>query len=291
MAWIKKVYNKIDTYGHLVMFSHTIFSFSFAFVCLLIATNGVFSELKLFYILLALIFARTGANSINRVIDAEIDKKNARTSNRHIPIGEVKKKEVIFFSLICFFILVYASSKINFICFILSPVALFFMITYSYTKRFTFLCHLYLGFTCAMAPMGVYLAIKGGFYDIYPFLLFMANMFWVAGFDIIYGSQDYDFDCENGIHSMAVKFGVLNALKIALFFHIITFILLCSLIYFVSYFGLIYAIGLVIIGGLLVYEHKSISPNNLTNVNIASYSVNQLIAVVFIVFSTVDFFM
>ncbi len=291
MALIKKVIHKIDTYGHLVMFSHTIFSFSFALVCLLIASDGNLYLQKNFYIFLALIFARTGANSINRVIDAEIDKKNARTSSRHIPSGLVKKNEVIFFSAICFVIVVFASFKINFICFILSPVALFFMITYSYTKRFTFLCHLYLGFTCAMAPMGAYLAVKGGFYDVYPFILFIANMLWVAGFDIIYGSQDYEFDCKNGIHSMAVKFGIGNALKVTLVFHIITFSLLSSLIYFVNYFGVIYGIGLIVISALLVYEHKSVSETNLKNVNIASYSVNQLIAIVFVVFSVIDFYL
>ena len=282
-----KIYNKIKGYGRLVMFSHTIFSLGFALVSMLLAANGFPKFSTLFWILICFLGARTGANAINRVIDAEIDARNPRTSNRQVPKGEMKKKEIIIFTAICFFIMLFGAYKLNSICLILSPAALFLMIIYSYTKRFTFLCHLVLGVTCACAPVGAWLAITGEISWI-PLVMGAANTLWVAGFDIIYGSQDYEFDKSNKLHSIPVQFGVKNALRIAMLFHVLTVIFLIALGLLAQELGMIYFIGVFIISILLAIQYKIVSPTNLTNVNIASYSINQLVSLTFLAFGLLD---
>jgi 4-hydroxybenzoate polyprenyltransferase len=284
---LMKAINKLKEYGKLVMFSHTIFSFSFALLSMLLAAKGIPEFKTLFWILICFLGARTGANAINRVIDAEIDSRNPRTSNRQIPKGEIKKKEVIAFTSICFLVMLFGAYQLNWICFLLSPVALFLMIIYSYCKRFTYLCHLILGVTCACAPVGAWLAVTGEISWI-PLFMGAANSLWVAGFDIIYGSQDYEFDKANGLHSVPVKFGVKNALRISLLFHIVTIICLTIIGILATELGAIYLIGVLLITLLFIVEYRLVSPTNLTNVNIASYSVNQLISIVLLVTGLLD---
>jgi 4-hydroxybenzoate polyprenyltransferase len=287
---INKVINKLKEYGKLVMFSHTIFSLSFALVSMVIAAKGLPEISTLIWILVCFMGARTGANAINRVIDAEIDARNPRTAGRQLPKGEIKKTEVIIFTAVCFLIMIFGAYKLNLICLVLSPIALLLMIIYSYCKRFTYLCHLVLGVTCACAPVGAWLAITGKL-SLIPLFMGAANTLWVAGFDIIYGCQDYDFDRENGLHSIPAKFGVANALLIARLFHIITLVCLLVVGMLVPQFGVIYYIGIVIIAGLFIAEYKIVSPTNLTNVNIASYSINQLVSIVLLVFGLLDAFL
>ncbi len=274
-------------YGKLVMFSHTIFSFSFALVSMLLAARGLPELSTLLWILVCFMGARTGANAINRVIDAEIDARNPRTAGRQIPKGEVKKTEVILFTLVCFLVMLFGAYQLNWVCFALSPVALFLMIIYSYCKRFTFLCHLVLGVTCACAPVGAWLAVTGELSWI-PLFMGAANTLWVAGFDIIYGAQDYEFDRANGLHSIPAKFGVKNALFIAASFHIVTLLCLIIIGLLSGELGVVYYVGLVLITGLFIAEYRIISPTNLTNVNIASYSINQLVSIVLLVFGVAD---
>ncbi len=284
---LNKVMNKIKEYGKLVMFSHTIFSFSFALLSMLLAAQGIPELSTLFWIVICFMGARTGANAINRVIDAEIDARNPRTANRQIPKGEIKKKEVIIFTAICFLVMLIGAYQLNFLCFLLSPVALFLLIIYSYCKRFTFLCHLVLGVTCACAPVGAWLAVTGEL-SLIPLFMGAANSLWVAGFDIIYGSQDYDFDKANGLHSIPVQFGVKNALRISMLFHIITLFCLAIIGILSAELGVIYMIGLVLITCLFIFEYRLVSPTNLTHVNIASYSVNQLVSIVLLVSGVLD---
>lgn len=284
---LTKVIKKTHDYGILVMFSHTIFSLSFALISMLLASGGLPSPYVIFWILVAFMGARTGANAINRVIDAEIDAKNPRTAVRQLPQGLMKKKEVIVFSAVCFLIMVIAAAMLNPICLLLSPIGLFLMIIYSYTKRFTWACHLVLGITSAAAPVGAWLAVTGKFSWL-PLFMGAANTLWVAGFDIIYGSQDYDFDTTNGIHSIPARFGVKNALHIAAFFHAVTLVLLVIVGLLSSQLGVIYYTGLAIISALFIAEHKMVSPDNLSNVKIASYGINQLISVFFLVCGVVD---
>jgi len=286
---LTKIVNKLKEYGKLVMFSHTIFSFSFALVSMVIAAKGLPQISTLIWIVVCFMGARTGANAINRVIDAKIDALNPRTADRQIPKGEVKPAEVIVFTAVCFLVMLFGAYKLNWVCLALSPVALFLLIIYSYCKRFTYLCHLVLGVTCACAPVGAWLAVTGKLAFV-PLVMGAANTLWVAGFDIIYGCQDYDFDTARRLHSIPVKFGVKNALRIAMSFHIITLLCLVLIGLLVPQFGVIYYIGVAVIAGLFVVEYRMVSPTNLTHVNIASYSVNQLVSIVLLVFGLLDAF-
>lgn len=281
------VFRKLRAYGELVMFSHTIFSFSFAIVAILLMSKNYAIELTTFiWIIVALLSARTGANALNRVIDANIDTLNPRTANRQIPQNRISIKEVMLLVLTCFAIMIYAASQLNTLSLLLAPIALFLMIIYSYTKRFTWLCHLILGLTCACAPVGAIIAITGQI-SFLALVIGAANIFWVAGFDIMYGAQDYDFDIAHGLYSIPAYFGVKNALLIARLFHLITFFALL-LLYFIANknLNIFYLFGLSIIGALFIYQHKIISSQNLKQVKLASYHVNQIISVVFLFFST-----
>jgi 4-hydroxybenzoate polyprenyltransferase len=292
MVWtgiLKKGIKKINDYGKLVMFSHTIFSFSFALVSMVLAANGLPDRSILLWIIVCFMGARTGANAINRAIDAKIDAKNPRTASRQIPKGEMKSGEAIVFSGICFLIMLFGAYRLNWLCLALSPVALFLLVIYSYCKRFTWLCHLVLGVTCACAPVGAWLAVTGRF-EFLPLLMGAANTLWVAGFDIIYGCQDYDFDRRSGLHSIPVQFGVKGALLIACLFHTVTLLCLILIGILAPQFGLIYYIGVGLIAAMFVAEYRMVSPTNLTNVNIASYSVNQLVSLTLLVFGLLDAF-
>jgi 4-hydroxybenzoate polyprenyltransferase len=284
---LTKLLKKTHDYGILVMFSHTIFSLSFALISMLLASKGLPSPYIIFWILVAFMGARTGANAINRVIDAEIDAKNPRTAMRQLPQGLLRKKEVILFTAVCFLLMVIGAAMLNPLCLLLSPIALFLMVIYSYTKRFTWACHLVLGITSAAAPVGAWLAVTGKISWL-PLFMGAANTLWVAGFDIIYGSQDYDFDTTNGIHSIPARFGVKNALHIAALFHGITLVLLIIVGILSSQLGVIYYIGLILISILFIAEHRMVSPDNLSNVKIASYGINQLISITFLVCGVID---
>lgn len=278
---------KVNDYGVLVMFSHTIFSLSFALISMLLAGQGRLKFDVIFWIIVAFLSARTGANALNRVIDAKIDAKNPRTATRQLPQGLMNKYEIIVFVVICFAIMVFAAWKLNSICLMLSPIALFLMTIYSYTKRFTWMCHLVLGVTSAAAPVGAWLAVTGEI-SLIPLVMGAANTLWVAGFDIIYGAQDYDFDTKNGIHSIPARFGVKNALHISSVFHVLAVILLFFVGFLAPELGIIYYAGLLINVALFIIQHKMVQPNNLTNVKGASYSINQVISIVFLVTGLLD---
>lgn len=289
MAWIKTLGKKLHGYGVLVMFQHTIFSFSFGLVSLLLASQGAFHWRKIALLLVGLLAARTGANAINRVIDAKIDKANPRTATRQIPQGKMGQKEALWFAIFCFVVTVVVAALLGPVTLALSPIALLFMVGYSYTKRFTALCHLVLGFTCAMAPAGAWIAITNSFSWTALFLA-GANMFWVAGFDIIYGSQDVDFDRSYGIHSIPAAVGVKNGLLIARLFHAIAFVCLVIVGLVTPQFGFLYFGGLLIISILLIVEHAVVRPDHLAHAEIASYNVNEVVSLVFLVAGVLDVF-
>jgi len=285
----RMVFKKIKTYGSLVMFSHTIFSLSFAFVSMLMAANGMPDFRVFFWIAVAFLGARTGANAINRLIDKDIDVKNPRTANRHMPKGIVKKYEVILITVVSFLFLGIAAYMLNSLCFKLLPVAIVLFLVYSYTKRFTWACHIVLGVISGGAPVGAWIAVTGSFAWT-PFILGAANALWVSGFDIIYGSQDVDFDRKEGLYSIPSVFGVKTALLIARLAHIGA-VMILFFIYFIANMSWLYLIGLGVVVWLLYKEHAMVSPTNLKDVNIASYSINQLVSIVFLIFSTADIFL
>ena len=277
---------KIKTYSSLVMFEHTIFALPFAYLALFLASGGWPSIHNFFWITIAMIGARNGANAWNRVADIKIDKKNPRTSGRELPSGKVNKREVVFLTIICFLFLFLASLNLTPVCIKLLPLAIIFVCFYSYTKRFTWICHFYLGAAVALAPLGTWIAVTGKL-SIGVIMLALIHGFWVAGFDIIYATQDYNFDQENNIHSVPARFGIEKALKIAAGVHLLTIIIMLGLPFFFN-LGWIYFIGVVCVTILLAYEHKIISPDDLTQVKIASYSINQIISPLLFLAAIID---
>ncbi|MDF2675347.1 MAG: 4-hydroxybenzoate octaprenyltransferase [Clostridiales bacterium] len=283
------VLKKIKTYGQLVMFSHTLFSLPFGFIAMLLAANKALPPLSVFFwILVALVGARNGANALNRLVDRKIDGKNPRTADRHIPKGEVKVNEVIILVALCFGLLGLAAYMLNPLCLMLLPLALILLLVYSYTKRFTWACHIVLGIACGAAPVGAWIAVRGTI-DWPALVLGAVVTLYVGGFDIIYGTQDVDFDRSEGLYSMPAVFGIKNALIISAVFHLGVGGLLVHL-YFYMNMGVIYLAGVFISIVLLVMEHIMVKPEDLKNVKIASYSINQIVSVVLLVFTTLDIF-
>ena len=277
---------KMKQYGQLVMFSHTLFSLPFAIVSVIWAANGLPDLTTLFWIFIALIAGRNGANAINRVIDIKYDIKNERVANRLIPQGKISIKETIILSTILFLIFEVAAYMINPLCFYLSPIALGLFILYSYTKRFTWTCHIILGITCAGAPFGAWIAVTGEI-SIVPVLLSTAVALWIGGFDIIYGTQDIAFDQKEGLHSIPARFGLKNSLLISKVFHLLSVLILLSL-FVIRGMGWIYILGLMIISLLFMIEHKLVEPKNTRIMNWASYHINQIVSLTFMVFSLLD---
>lgn len=283
------VFNKLKTYGNLVMFSHTLFSLPFAIVSMLLAAKGM-PPLHIFlWIGIAFLGARTGANAINRLIDRKIDAKNPRTASRHMPMGLVKKTEVIVIVVLSFGMLLLGAIELNPLCVIMLPFALVLFVLYSYTKRFTWACHIVLGITCGGAPVGAWMAVTGKISWL-CLVLGAANALWVTGFDIIYGAQDVDFDRKEGLYSIPAFFGIELALIFSTLLHVGTIVILLY-VYYLASMGFIYLIGVAIISLLLIKEHKMVTPTNLSNVKIASYGINQIVALVFLVFSVSDIFL
>ncbi len=280
------ILTKLRAYAGLVMFSHTLFSIPFGIIAMLMAADGFPSVWLTVWILVALISARTAANAQNRIVDKDIDAKNPRTAGRHMPTGKVKTGEAVILVAVCLIILIVAAFMMGPICVGLLPFPLILFFIYSFTKRFTWGCHLILGAACACAPLGAWVAVTGGF-SWAVITLAAAVMLWVAGFDIIYGAQDVGFDLENDLHSIPARFGVRSALVISSVFHLAAAALL---VYtgVLAGLGLIYYIGVGLIAALLVYEHAIVSPTNLKNVTIASYSVNQIVSTIFLLFSGAD---
>lgn len=284
-----KMIKRIRTYGELVMFSHTLFSLPFALIALFIAANGLPSLDLFFWIMVCLFAGRNGANALNRYVDQKYDGLNPRTQTRHMPKGIVKSKEVLIITALCYVLFVFAAYQINLLCFYLSPIALGLFTLYSYTKRFTWLCHLVLGITCAGAPVGAWIAVTGGI-DLIPLVLGAIVTLWVSGFDIVYGTQDIDFDRSVGLFSIPARFGLKGALNIARVFHLVMWILLIS-VGLLAQLGLFYYIGVLISGILLLIEHGLIDPGHKVKMNFAAYHINQLISTLLLLTTALDVFL
>ncbi len=295
------MFTKIKHYGELVMFSHTIFSLPFAIFAYLLATNGKIDGVILFWAIIALFGARNGANAWNRIADYHIDLANERTASRHLQTKKVSMKEAWIITIICYVIYLFAAFKISLICLILSPIPLVMFTIYPYTKRFTNYCHVFLGLSCAMAIFGAWIAASGLFFsldfqtgtmtiELIPVILFTAIVLWNAGFDTIYGTQDYEHDIKHNIHSIAAKFGVKNALNIAKLLHVAMMLLLLSLVIISSSLSYIYVIGLILASFVFVLEHKIIDVHNRLLMKIASYRLNQVISLTICLFGIIDIY-
>ena len=296
-------------YLSLIKFSHTIFAMPFAIIGFVIGieklrkgSSGSISTLLqretvfgfhlnvwslLLLVILCMVFARSAAMAFNRYIDEKFDKLNPRTAVREIPSGKIKKKQALFFVLInCLFFML-TTYFINSICFYLSPVALFVILFYSYTKRFTALCHIVLGVGLSLAPIGAYLAVTGVF-DWIPILFSFVVLTWVGGFDILYALQDEDFDRGLNLKSIPVWLGRRGALNLSIVLHAVTALLVIGIGWQV-HANWLYVMGAIIFIGLLVYQHYLVKPNDISKVNMAFATTNGIASVVFAVFVVLEF--
>ncbi len=238
----------------MIKIEHTVFALPFAYIGALLVEKSIPSAWDLFWITLAMIGARTAAMCLNRIIDRHIDAKNPRTANRALPKGLIGLGAVWIYTFLSIALLFFATLNLSNLAFKLFPVALFMLFFYPYTKRFTWFCHLFLGATLALAPVGAWVAISDGF-STAIIVLGLGVMFWVAGFDIIYACSDYDFDREYGIYSIPARFGIERALVISLVFHVLA-IFLFALTGFMLELGIIYLAGVFISAVILFYQHK-----------------------------------
>lgn len=284
----------MKNYLSLVKFSHTIFAMPFALTGFFIAisqqSEGI-NWLKLALVILCMIFARSAAMAFNRYLDRDIDAENPRTKVREIPAGVISPKAALGFVIANCLLFVATTWFINLLCFLLSPVALAVVLGYSYTKRFTWLCHLVLGLGLSLAPVGAYLAVTGRF-DWIPVLYGLAVLLWVAGFDVIYALQDEEFDKSQRLYSMPSFFGKKRALRISEWMHLGTAALMVyasnRLHSAVPETGWLLWSGTTIFLGLLLYQHLLVKPNDLSRVNMAFFTTNGVASLIFGVFTIVD---
>lgn len=301
--------SSIKNYLSLVKFSHTIFAMPFAMIGFFLGvfrvkqwnlnstigwdsdlTNFVFQEkvIKFILILLCMITARSAAMAFNRYLDKSFDAKNPRTAIREIPAGIISANSALVFVIVNCLAFIICTWFINKICFFLSPVALFVILFYSYTKRFTALCHLVLGLGLSLAPIGAYLAVTGRF-DVLPVLFSFAVLFWVSGFDIIYALQDVDFDQSQNLYSIPAILGKQKALRVSELLHTFSAGLVITAGFLAS-FGLLYWTGVIVFVGMLIYQHSIVKPNDLRRVNLAFMTANGIASVVFACFVLADIF-
>jgi len=282
-------WRRLGDIGDAVIVRHTLFSLPFAVVAILLETDGRPPVGKLVLILVAAMAARNAANALNRVVDAEIDARNPRTAGRHLPTGRLTKKELLAFTAVMGAVLVAATAMLNWLCVALLPVAAVLIGGYSYTKRFTWLCHYWLGVACAAAPMGAFLALSGRF-ELGYFALAGAVALWVAGFDILYALQDIEFDRSAGLRSVPARFGARGARLIAALSHAGTVAALAALPLFWE-LSWPYMAGVALAAALLAAEHLIALGGTERHIRIASYSINEILPLVVLAATAADVYL
>jgi 4-hydroxybenzoate polyprenyltransferase len=277
---------KIKAYLESIKFEHTIFAMPFALMSMIFAANG-FPDLKTFFwIIIAMVGARSGAMGVNRICDYKFDKDNPRTITWPHIKGEITLFQLIILTVIAYILFIFAAYSLNLLCFYLSFPVIFILSFYSLTKRFTYFTHLFLGFAIGMAPVGAWIAVTGEI-SLKPFLLTLIVLFWIAGFDILYSLQDMEFDKKHHLFSFPVKYGVSKSLKIAKLFHMIMFLLLlCMFVVFPV--GKIFLIGVLITLCSLIYEHFLVKEDDLSKINKAFFTVNGWISVILFITALLD---
>ena len=298
---------KVRSYLSLIKFSHTVFAMPFALIGFFLALwsssslipgfhTAIFPpqfpwedvSIKFILVILCMVFARSAAMAFNRYLDRKWDALNPRTAIREIPKGIITPKNALLFTIVNCILFIATTWFINRICFFLSPVALAVVLGYSFTKRFTPLCHLILGMGLSLAPIGAYLAVTGVFHWL-PILFSFAVLFWVSGFDIIYALQDVEFDQSQNLYSIPAWLGKPKALQVSEILHLLSASCVVAAGKF-GHFGVLYWIGVLVFIGCLIYQHSIVKPHDLRRVNIAFMTTNGIASVVFAIFVIADLF-
>ncbi|HEY0378562.1 MAG TPA: UbiA-like polyprenyltransferase [Pyrinomonadaceae bacterium] len=269
----------VRTTLEMIKIEHTLFALPFAFLGAVLAAGGLPTAQQALWITLAMVGARSCAMAFNRIADREIDARNPRTRARALPSGALSVGFVWAFTVVSAALFFTAAAMLNRLTLVLAPVALASVLLYSYTKRWTMLSHLVLGWCLAIAPAGAWVAVRGALDSPVPFLLSLVVMLWTAGFDVLYACQDYEFDCRAGLHSIPRRLGVARALWVSRLFHAQAFSTLVAL-YLVTHLGPLALVGVAATGALLVYQHTLVRPSDLSRLDAAFFTTNAFVSVI-----------
>jgi 4-hydroxybenzoate polyprenyltransferase len=273
------IVRNIGTTLEMIKIEHTLFALPFAFLGAVLAANGLPTAAQILWITLAMVGARSTAMAFNRIVDKDYDARNPRTKMRAIPAGTLSVSFVLVFTVIGAALFMFAAAMLNRLTFLLSPIALASVVLYSYTKRWTLLSHLVLGWCLAIAPTGAWIAVRGAIDSPAPLLLSLIVMLWTAGFDVLYACQDFEFDRREGLHSIPARFGIAGSLWISRLLHLGAFAALCAL-YFVTQLGILAVVGLIATAALLIYQHSLVRANDLSRLNAAFFTTNAFVSVI-----------
>ncbi|MBS1791667.1 MAG: UbiA family prenyltransferase [Acidobacteria bacterium] len=280
----------LKTTLEMIKIEHTLFALPFAFLGAVLAANGLPSLRQIFWIVVAMVGARSAAMAFNRLVDRRIDGANPRTNMRAIPAGLLSVQFVAIFTVVSAALFFLAAAMLNRLTLWLSPIALFSILFYSYTKRFTSLSHLALGWALSIAPTGAWIAVRGAIDSPVPLLISLAVMLWTAGFDIIYSCQDREFDVEAGLNSIPQRFGIATALWISRGLHVA---MLAALVwvYFLTGLHWIGLLGIIATAALLIYQHRLVRADDLSRLNVAFFNTNAWVSVILFVTIAADVFL
>ncbi|HVS21521.1 MAG TPA: UbiA-like polyprenyltransferase [Pyrinomonadaceae bacterium] len=273
------VVHNIRTTLEMIKIEHTLFALPFALLGAVLAARGIPNVSQILWITLAMVGARSTAMAFNRIADKDYDARNPRTKMRAIPAGKLSVPFVLIFTVVGAGMFLFAAAMLNRLTLILSPIALASVVLYSYTKRWTTLSHIVLGWCLAIAPTGAWIAVRGTIDSPAPLLLSLVVLLWTAGFDVLYACQDYDFDRREGLYSIPARLGIARALWISRGLHVGAFAALVAL-YFVTNLGLLAVVGVIATGALLIYQHTLVRANDLSRLNAAFFTTNAFVSII-----------
>lgn len=275
---MKAVWDKTKLLLEMIKFEHSVFALPFALMGALLAARGLPEPLVLWWLMVAMVSARTAAMAFNRIVDRRFDAANPRTADRAIPAGAIKLWEAWLMVLLAAAVFFFACAMLNPLALLISPLALALALLYSLTKRFTWFCHVILGLALALSPLGGWVAVAGTLAG-YPWFLSLGVAFWVAGFDTVYACLDAEFDRDAGLFSLPARFGPRRAFHLAGVFHILAFV--CFVITgFIMQLHLVFALGLAVAAGALWYQHRAVCPDDLSKIRLSFFTANGLISLV-----------
>ena len=279
---MSSIVRNVGTTLEMIKIEHTLFALPFAFLGAVLAAHGLPTATQFLWITLAMVGARSTAMAFNRIADKEYDARNPRTRMRAIPAGALSIGFVLAFTIFGASLFLFAAAMLNRLTLVLSPVALASILLYSYTKRWTLLSHLVLGWCLAIAPTGAWVAVRGSIDSPVALLLSLVVMLWTAGFDVLYACQDHDFDLREGLRSIPARFGIARSLWISRMLHLGAFAALVAL-YFIAHLGLLAVIGVLATGALLIYQHTLVRADDLSRLNAAFFTTNAFVSIILLV--------